>query len=300
MSSGTFRIAGHEHTYERDSGSCIWCGTHKQDGGEIACVRKRGKKKSNGSAAFALPPGGSKPMSKQKPKKVKGEAPASTGKATTGRCFESHKPLLIAEGLPEVRGGSCSTPIVDDCDVYIGFERSMKQTYRSFPWKQGDEFLYYIPDMAAPKDPVSFGKMIAWAHEQLKQGKKVHAGCIGGHGRTGTFLAALVFHVTGRKDAIAYVREHYCHKAVESKQQIEFLVKMGMDSAEPTKSFSSTSGGGWSGGYSDLGATEKWNKKWSGGGAYKSGMLSLEGGEEAIQPIASTASVWGRAIEDED
>lgn len=292
FSADTFKIAGHDHTYDQGSGVCIWCGTAKEFGGEIACNRKRSK-----SAAKVIAPSTPpiKTVSKSKPPKVKGSAPKASGSKSVGRCFEKHKPLLIAEGLPPVRGGSCSTPLVDDCDIYIGFERSMKQTFRAFPWKVGYEFCYYIPDMNAPKDPAAFMKMIAWVHEQLKKGQTVHAGCIGGHGRTGTFLAALVFHVTGRKDAIAYVRENYCKKAVESQAQIEFLVKLGMDSAEPTKNYSST----------PLGATgmytgsEKWNKKYKKGGLGAGGMLTLSSDEEAIQPIKCSGSIWGLTTEDE-
>lgn len=54
----------------------------------------------------------------------------------------------------------------------------------------------------------------------LKQGYAVEVGCIGGHGRTGTFLSLLI--VAGGTDhetAIEWVREKYCHKAVENERQ---------------------------------------------------------------------------------
>ena len=73
--------------------------------------------------------------------------------------------------------------------------------------------------MQAPKDAVEFKKMVVWLKEQGQAGKKIHIGCIGGHGRTGTLLAALVKEVTGNVDAIAYVRKNYCAKAVESNSQ---------------------------------------------------------------------------------
>ena len=50
--------------------------------------------------------------------------------------------------------------------------------------------------------------------------------CIGGHGRTGTFFAALVAHMMPEvKDPIAYVRENYCNEAVETEEQIAFLIE---------------------------------------------------------------------------
>lgn len=142
---------------------------------------------------------------------------------TYKRCFESHPPLKIGEYV--VYGGSCSSPIVTDADVYVGFDYSMKKSPLAYPWNSGDSFLFPITDMAAPSDPAEFHKLIQWLELQLIAQKKVHLGCIGGHGRTGTVLAALVKHMTGNEDAVTYVRENYCKKAVESAVQVAFLVK---------------------------------------------------------------------------
>lgn len=51
--------------------------------------------------------------------------------------------------------------------------------------------------------------------------------CVGGHGRTGTALSILAS-LTGRceSDPVAFVRKHYCEKAVESKGQIEYIEAM--------------------------------------------------------------------------
>jgi hypothetical protein len=93
--------------------------------------------------------------------------------------------------------------------------------------------------MCAPKSPKEFKKMINWVSDQLDDGKKIHIGCIGGHGRTGTFLAALVsLYEDLTDDPISWVREHHCAKAVESKAQIKFLVKhFNCKTAKPTKDF---------------------------------------------------------------
>lgn len=146
-----------------------------------------------------------------------------TGSTGYARCFETHKPLPIGEYL--IYGGSCSSPMVSNADVYIGFDRSMKETANMYPWneKKVEEILFYIPDMGVPADAAEFKKMIAWIALQLIALKLVHIGCIGGHGRTGMVLAALVTHMTGESDSISYVRKHYCEKAVESSAQVRFL-----------------------------------------------------------------------------
>lgn len=166
-----------------------------------------------------------KSTSKRKGKKRTVEKPLGTVTGRIPRCYESHPALPIGDF--KIYGGSCGHPIVKDADVYVGFDRSMQFFNSQYPWEEKTrevvEFLYPITDMAAPSKPKEFHQLIGWLAEQLEGGKKVHIGCIGGHGRTGTVLAALVKHMTGNADAISYVREHYCKKAVESKVQVKFL-----------------------------------------------------------------------------
>lgn len=150
------------------------------------------------------------------------------GSAQVPRCYESHPSLKLA-GF-EIWGGSCLYPSVKDADVYIGFDTGMHLTPKPYPWERDTkpravEVYFHIADGTAPKDPAQFKKMIVWTALQLQMGKKVHAGCIGGHGRTGLFLAALYTHMTGEKDSITHVRNTYCNKAVESATQVAFLNK---------------------------------------------------------------------------
>lgn len=142
----------------------------------------------------------------------------------TGRCYMSHPPLKLPGTDLVVYGGSCISPSVTDADVYIGFDGGMKLTKRQWPWSDGDEVFFKITDMQAPDNPDDFRKLVEWARAQIEAGRKVHAGCIGGHGRTGTFLAALVS-TYGEADAITYVRKNYCTRAVESADQVKFLQK---------------------------------------------------------------------------
>jgi len=162
-------------------------------------------------------------------KKAKTKAPAYV------RCYESHTPLVLTKGV-EIYGGSCINPIITDADIYVGLDLSMKKSPKAFPWVEGESFLYHIQDMQAPKDPESFIELIDWLSVQLAANKKIHVGCIGGHGRTGTVFSALVNVMIGEKDAIEFVRQGYCKKAVESEEQVAFLHKhFGITKASPAK-----------------------------------------------------------------
>ena len=76
-----------------------------------------------------------------------------------------------------------------------------------------------------------------WALEQLEAGHTLEVGCVGGHGRTGTFVAGMMV-VTGfhPDDAIKEVRTNYCSHAVESKPQEKLLQELyeQMDKVEAT------------------------------------------------------------------
>jgi hypothetical protein len=163
---------------------------------------------------------------------------------TPKRCYESHPPLPIGQYL--IYGGSCLSPIVTDADIYVGFDHGMRENAKQFPWNEGESFLFPIQDMGVPKNLAEFKKMIHWISLQLIAGKKVHMGCIGGHGRTGLVMAALVKHMTGEVDAIKYVRDNYCQKVVESQQQVDWLNEhFGITKAHATKGGNANWGNNW-------------------------------------------------------
>lgn len=63
---------------------------------------------------------------------------------------------------------------------------------------------------------------------QEKGYKKVIVCCLGGHGRTGTALAAILV-ANGAMDdfqAIDFIREHYCTEAIETKYQEKYLEEL--------------------------------------------------------------------------
>jgi protein-tyrosine phosphatase len=138
------------------------------------------------------------------------------------KCYENHKPLPLKDGLV-VHGGSCAHPTVTDADIYVGLDYSIAKVDKAYPWVDGESFLFHIPDMGVPANPEQFKQLIIWLAAMITEGKKVHIGCIGGHGRTGMVLSALVKTMLEKEDAITYVRENYCTKAVESVAQVKFL-----------------------------------------------------------------------------
>lgn len=193
-------------------------------------------------------------------------------------CHESHPELSIGGGT--FIGASCGYPR-DGADVYIGLDWNMANAQKGYPWEKGykliEQVAFRIPDMCAPSSPEDFKKLVSWVCNQLQDGKTVHAGCIGGHGRTGTLLAAVMAQL-GEKDAIGWVRKNYCKKAVESKAQVDFLVKhFGVSPAQATKSHVS-----------------KHHSKYSGFDDIDDGVIMKSSSViGSIAPVRGTRSVWG-------
>jgi len=66
--------------------------------------------------------------------------------------------------------------------------------------------------------------IVQWTLAQIRDGKVVETGCHGAHGRTGTFLAALLVATgTSASDAIDVVRTAHCDEAIETKKQEELV-----------------------------------------------------------------------------
>jgi len=140
-----------------------------------------------------------------------------------GKCSDTHKPLVIKEGCV-VYGGSATNPVRKDLDVYVCLD-GFGDPYHKHPWEGGTLVLYPIKDMSVPDTPGSFVEMIDWLAEEIISGSNVHVGCIGGHGRTGMVLSALVKVIANVDDAVTFVRKGYCEKVVETSAQSSFLNK---------------------------------------------------------------------------
>ncbi|MGH9096399.1 MAG: protein-tyrosine phosphatase family protein [Acidimicrobiales bacterium] len=81
------------------------------------------------------------------------------------------------------------------------------------------------PDFGVPYDSARVVAALTSLLERARVGDRVEVGCLGGHGRTGTALACLTI-LCGLPsvDATSWVRENYCTKAVESAQQVAFVL----------------------------------------------------------------------------
>lgn len=231
---------------------------------------------------------------------VKKKESYTGGIVHTPSCYESHPALKVGTKL--IYGGSCAYPVVKDADVYVGLDASMRSRKTKYPWEAGVEdhvgFLYKIADMNPPSDAKSFHEMVDWLCLQLIMDKKVHIGCIGGHGRTGTLLTAIVSQMTGEADAIAYVRKNYCHKAVESRSQIKFLMKeFGVEEAAGTKEFTQTSRSTHTGWWPTGATTTKptsggWAGKLKVAADKKASSVSFSGSVKLYTPVPSTRNIW--------
>jgi hypothetical protein len=81
------------------------------------------------------------------------------------------------------------------------------------------------PDFGLPADPAATADALreAWARAETE---RVEVACAGGYGRTGTALACLaVLDGIPNRLAVAYVREHYSSRAVETPWQRRFVVR---------------------------------------------------------------------------
>ena len=155
-------------------------------------------------------------------------------------CYEKHPVIEFKNAPGKLYGGSCHTPKILTADVYVGLDSHMGFPRRSYPWEKTKagpiEVHFKIVDQAAPSDVKQFVAMIGWLKLQLMEGRNVHVGCFGGHGRTGLVLAALVKEIDGIEDAITHVRKVYCEKIVESKVQAKFLnLTFGITEVAPSK-----------------------------------------------------------------
>jgi hypothetical protein len=129
--------------------------------------------------------------------------------------------------------------------------RLIDTTVYGGPYKQVPEFFWGVKmaeeinhphmvavdtrDFSVPKES-DLKKGIVRALMAMINEEDVYAGCMGGIGRTGIFLAALAKvqieyrkskHRAGRgDDPVLYVRKHFIPHAVETKQQEEFIANL--------------------------------------------------------------------------
>lgn len=92
-------------------------------------------------------------------------------------------------------------------------------------WMPTENFAYVVgwTDYGVPTIPdVDVIRTARFILDHAEDGEAVEVGCMGGHGRTGSFLAILALVANPRmpaKQAIDYVRDNYCYHAIETKKQ---------------------------------------------------------------------------------
>jgi protein-tyrosine phosphatase len=80
-------------------------------------------------------------------------------------------------------------------------------------------------DFGLPSDRDAFAVLLREAWERATD-ERVEFACAGGHGRTGTALSCLaILDGVPNDQAVAYVREHYRRRAVETPGQHRFIAR---------------------------------------------------------------------------
>lgn len=140
---------------------------------------------------------------------------------SVARCYTKHKPLQFGKGV--LHGGSAFNSL-PGMDIYVTLETHARDIRDGWVDPPPIRLPFPIPDRGVPKEVDHYKAMVTYICNQLRKGKSVHIGCIGGHGRTGMTIAAIVAEMGVSKDAIQWTRDNYCQSAVESKAQVDFLV----------------------------------------------------------------------------
>lgn len=92
---------------------------------------------------------------------------------------------------------------------------------------KGHRVILPWPDYGVPASVRQTRTVFLWVLKQLKAGKTVEIGCLGGHGRTGTCLASLlVLQGMNPKKAIRRIRTRYCQNAIEGTAQESMVFQM--------------------------------------------------------------------------
>lgn len=102
--------------------------------------------------------------------------------------------------------------------------------YLDAAWFPADCYAYALgwQDFGLPTVPEHVVARIGQAVlNHAEYGETIEIGCLGAHGRTGSFLALLVLLDTeceyGYKRAISYVRDNHCKEAIETKSQETYI-----------------------------------------------------------------------------
>lgn len=146
-------------------------------------------------------------------------------------CRHNMSQVRLPDGLGTVVHCSASTDVRNrsnrpDYGVYLHHGWTAQSIATFIPWE--DYGTPYVPWAQVRAVVMDF-------YARALRGERVEVGCMGGHGRTGTFLAAVVLLADPNMTpdgAVAWVRKNYCSKAVEDRSQ-EYWLKWFADPSLP-------------------------------------------------------------------
>lgn len=153
--------------------------------------------------------------------------------------FCEHKPTLLIEGddIKIYAGKRCD--VIDELNDFnlavnlTGDSVKMNHKFGEFTQLEKYSSQYRFkeivldwPDYGVIYFPLDFWLELAQVIKKV--GGKVVFFCIGGHGRTGTAIAAMMITYLewDAWAAIDWIRKNYCSEAVESKEQENYLVRL--------------------------------------------------------------------------
>ncbi|MDT8909563.1 protein tyrosine phosphatase [Amycolatopsis sp. PS_44_ISF1] len=128
--------------------------------------------------------------------------------------------LVLPDGA-ELRGRGLGRPKPGGPDpeygLYLGSDRLRRRHDPALDW---DHDWIRWPDFLLPLDWSRARSRILGLHSRALAGEAVEVACHGGVGRTGTVLACLATAAgLAPGEAVAWVREHHDHRAVETAWQ---------------------------------------------------------------------------------
>jgi Protein-tyrosine phosphatase len=126
-----------------------------------------------------------------------------------------------------IRGRGLSRPLPagpsPHFGLYLGSQRLRRRHEHQLSWPQ--RWIDW-PDFLLPRDRDDAIEQIRALHDQVRAGRQVEVACGGGVGRTGTVIACLAaLSGLAAKDAIAWTRANYHHRAVETPWQRAWVAR---------------------------------------------------------------------------
>jgi len=142
-------------------------------------------------------------------------------------CVKHTEPIRLTDTPIRVTAGGSMTPLPLDAILLdlAGSRRAPVVT--GLPGLRPLTVRISWADMSVPALSRDDWRVIA--DHLARPQRPVHVACLGGHGRTGTALAILLAIwgcIPPSDDPVAWVRAHYCDKAIETEVQTAYVRRM--------------------------------------------------------------------------